>query len=61
MRKSGEPEKKLGLIDIGCGDWRGELNEMFNSGYLAKFDNYLRGLKNCGYDPHILRGQLWRG
>jgi hypothetical protein len=31
MRKSGEPEKKLGLIDIGCGDWRGQLNEMYNS------------------------------
>jgi hypothetical protein len=32
MRKSGEPEKKLGLIDIGCSDWRMQLHEMCNSG-----------------------------
>jgi hypothetical protein len=39
MRKSGEPEKKLGLIDIGCGDWRGQLNEMCNNGFLATVCN----------------------
>lgn len=53
MSGSGEPEKKLGLIDIGCGDWRERLNEMCNSGQLAKFRCYHLSLKICRYDPQI--------
>ena len=34
MRKSGEPEKKLGLIDIGGGDWRGQLMQQHRRGLM---------------------------
>jgi hypothetical protein len=56
MRKCGEPEKKLGLMDIGGGDWRGQLNEMCNSGYLAITIILSKKPYSCDMKPKSFRG-----
>jgi hypothetical protein len=56
---NGEPAERLKIHRPRIWQMPDQTNYGLNSEYLARPETYRQVPKNCGYDPHILRGHLW--